>query len=44
MNTDVIQELINSSLTEGLSHKVVKDDLSIIKNILRYITLLIYLT
>ena len=36
MNADVLQNLINSSLTEGLSHKVVKDDLSIIKNIIRY--------
>ena len=36
MNADVIQDLINSSLKDGLSHKLVKDDLSIIKNILRY--------
>ncbi|MCQ9904515.1 site-specific integrase, partial [Staphylococcus aureus] len=36
MNAKVIQDLINSSLKDGLSHKVVKDDLSIIKNILRY--------
>ena len=36
MNADVIQNLINSSLKDGLSHKLVKDDLSIIKNILRY--------
>ena len=35
MNADVIQDLINS-LKDGLSHKLVKDDLSIIKNILRY--------
>ena len=32
MNADVIQDLINSSLKDGLSHKLVKDDLSIIKN------------
>ena len=48
MNAKVIQDLINSSLKDGLSHKVVKDDLSIIKNILRYtqrnITSLIYHT
>ena len=48
MNLDVIQDLINSSLKDGLSHKLVKDDLSIIKNILRYaqrnITSLIYHT
>ena len=31
MNADVIQDLINSSLKDGLSHKLVKDDLSIIK-------------
>ncbi len=36
MNADFIQDLINSSLKDGLSHKLVKDDLSIIKNILRY--------
>ena len=36
MNADVIQDLITSSLKDGLSHKLVKDDLSIIKNILRY--------
>lgn len=48
MNADVIQDLINSSLKDGLSHKLVKDDLSIIKNIpvmlKRNITSLIYHT
>ena len=48
MNAKVIQDLINSSLKDGLSHKLVKDDLSIIKiyfDILkRNITSLIYHT
>ena len=48
MNADVIQDLINSSLKDGLSHKLVKDDLSIIKiysvMLKRNITSLIYHT
>ncbi len=37
MNTEIVQDLVDSALKDNLSHKVVKDAVSIIKNIMKYI-------
>ncbi|MGJ5702444.1 tyrosine-type recombinase/integrase [Staphylococcus equorum] len=37
MNTEIVQDLVDSALKDNLSHKVVKDAVSIIRNIMKYI-------
>lgn len=37
MNTDIVQTLVNNALKDNLSQKVVKDAISIIRNIMKYI-------
>lgn len=37
MNTDIVQGLVNDALKDNLSQKVVKDAISIIRNIMKYV-------
>lgn len=37
MNTEIVQDLVDSALKDNLSHKVVKDAVSIIRNIMKYV-------
>ncbi|MGW8000855.1 tyrosine-type recombinase/integrase [Staphylococcus xylosus] len=37
MNTDIVQTLVENALQDNLSHKVVKDAVSIIRNIMKYV-------
>lgn len=37
MNTDILQTLVNNALKDNLSQKVVKDAVSIIRNIMKYV-------
>ena len=37
MNSDVVQKLVDNAVKDNLSHKVVKDAMSIIRNIMKYI-------
>lgn len=37
MNTDIVQTLVNNALKDNLSQKVVKDAISIIRNIMKYV-------
>lgn len=37
MNTDIVQTLVNNALKDNLSQKVVKDAVSIIRNIMKYV-------
>lgn len=37
MNTKILQDLVDSALKDNLSHKVVKDAVSIIRNIMKYV-------
>ncbi|MGS4031806.1 tyrosine-type recombinase/integrase [Staphylococcus pseudintermedius] len=36
MNTEIVQDLINSASKDNLSHKVIKDAMSIIRNIMKH--------
>ena len=37
MNSDVVQKFVDNAVKDNLSHKVVKDAMSIIRNIMKYI-------
>ncbi|MFV3038093.1 hypothetical protein ACNI5A_33710, partial [Klebsiella pneumoniae] len=36
-NSDIVQKLVDNAVKDNLSHKVVKDAMSIIRNIMKYI-------